>query len=152
MQQKGKKKFAAKDDLTTPDEPFKNPLFNPDLLPDADLNTYLLTNSNLCLQGNCVPNVKTMQTIIDRKDGRGQKHQLKAFLETHGHRLPEGTPFVKLTKGKENRYLALECRHIAPREEAEMHCLRPITMLPRAMQLKARTIVLVAYFIKLDCD
>ena len=64
--------------------------------------------------------------------------------------MPENTPFVKLSR--EGRYLALTCKHIAPREEAEMHCLHPITMLPRAMQMKARTIVLVAHFMKLDSD
>ena len=59
---------------------------------------------------------------------------------------------MKLTKEKESRYITLACRHVSPREEAEMHCQHPITMLPRAMQMKARTIVLVAHFMKLDSN
>ena len=100
---KGKKKSDRKHDLTPPDEPFKNPAFNPDILPDADLNTCLLTSCNLSLQGNCIPDVKSMQTILERKEGRGQRHQLKKFIETGGHRLPENALFMKLTKEKESR-------------------------------------------------
>ena len=56
-----------------PNEPFKNEEFNPDLHPEADLNTCLSTNCNYSLQGNFVANVKQMQTIVDRKDNRGHR-------------------------------------------------------------------------------
>ena len=137
-------------DLTEPNEPFRNPLFNPLLSKHVYLQSCLVQNINSSLQGNYFPNIHSFQTVIERHAKRGHTEQQKSFLGDSGLRLPENTLFVKLRKCKDGRYLSLERRHISSSQEADLHCKHPVTMLPRAMLMNTRTIILIVHFMELQ--